>query len=60
VRDPGSDYVACVAWGGTLALTGFCLPAILSIGVYVLPVAVLLACAASLTPSGSPPVPGLA
>jgi hypothetical protein len=51
------DYIA---WTCISVLGCFCLVAILSIGIYVVPVAVLLACAVSLTPSGSPPAQGLA
>jgi hypothetical protein len=40
---------------GLIGLLGtFCVLAMLSIGVFVLPVVLLLACAATLTPSGSP------
>lgn len=41
-----------VAWLGVSALGVFCLLAILTIGVFVIPVAVLLAGAVSSTPSG--------
>jgi hypothetical protein len=44
------DYIARTCVG---LLGCFCLLAILSIGIYVAPVAVLLACAVSLTPPGS-------
>ncbi len=49
----------CVAWTCIAVLGGFCVVAILSIGIFVAPVAVLLAFAVSLTPSGSPPAQGL-
>lgn len=51
------DYAA---WTCIAVLGCFCLVAILSIGIFVTPVAVLLARAVSLTPSGSPPAQGLA
>ena len=48
----GKRLSGYVAWTCVWVLAGFCLVAILSIGIFVAPVAVLLACAASLTPSG--------
>jgi hypothetical protein len=50
----GSRISGLVAWTGIVLLSLFCLLAMLSIGIFVAPVALLLACAASLTPSGSP------
>lgn len=47
----GGGYVA---WTCIAVLAAFCLLAILSVGIYVVPVALLLAWAALLTPSGSP------
>ncbi len=41
-----------VAWTWVWFLAGFCVLAVLSVGIFVAPVAVLLACAVSLTPSG--------
>ena len=54
----GSRASRYVAWTCVSVLAGFCVLAILSIGIFVAPVAVLLGCAASLTPSG-PAVNGL-
>jgi hypothetical protein len=48
----GNRVSGYVAWTCVWALAGFCVLAILSIGIFVAPVAVLLASAASLTPSG--------
>jgi hypothetical protein len=48
----GNRVSGYVAWKCVWVLAGFCVLAILSIGIFVAPVAVLLACAASLTPSG--------
>lgn len=49
-----------VAWGLIGVLSAFCLLGVLSIGIFVLPVALLLASAARLTPasprSGQPPI----
>lgn len=55
----GGRLAGWVAWAFIALLVGFCVLAILSIGVFVAPVAVLLASAASRTPSGSPPARGL-
>jgi hypothetical protein len=55
----GNRVSGYVAWTCVWVLAGFCVLAILSIGVFVAPVAVFLACAASLTPSG-PMAGGLA
>lgn len=44
-----------VAWTCIAVLGAFCVVALFSIGILVVPVVVLLACAASRTPSGSPP-----
>ena len=49
-----------VAWACISVLGAFCGLAIFSIGILVMPVVVLLACAALCTPSGSPPGYGLA
>jgi hypothetical protein len=49
-----------VAWTAISALCCFCLLAIASIGFYVTPVVLLLAYAALLTPSSSPPAQRLA
>jgi hypothetical protein len=46
-----------LAWAAVAALALFCLLAILSIGIFVAPVAVLLGFAVSLTPSGSARTP---
>jgi len=51
----GGRVSGYVAWACVWVLGAFCLVGILSIGVFVAPVAVLLARAASLTPSGPPP-----
>jgi hypothetical protein len=48
-----------VAWTCVLLLAGFCVFALASIGLLVIPVAVLLGCAALLTPAG-PLTPGSA
>jgi hypothetical protein len=56
----GGRVSGYVAWGGISVLGAFCILGMLSIGIYVVPVAVLLARAAALTPSGSPPDRGLA
>ena len=50
----GGRTSSCVAWLGVSVLSVLCLLAVLSIGIFVVPVAVLLACAVSSTPSGSP------
>jgi hypothetical protein len=42
-----------IAWAAIALLAAFCLLAILSIGVFVLPVVVLLAVAAARTPVGT-------
>ncbi len=55
----GSRAGGWVAWTGVSLLSGFCLLALASIGLLVVPAAVLLASAALLTPSG-PAAPGLA
>jgi hypothetical protein len=52
----GGSVGAAVAWTGVSVLAVFCLIALASIGLFVLPVALLLGCAASLTPSGSQPL----
>lgn len=44
-----------VAWTCIAVLGAFCVVALFSIGIFIVPVVVLLACAASRTPSGSPP-----
>ncbi len=49
----GSRVGGYVAWVGVWLLCGFCVLAILSIGIFVLPVVLLLAFSASLTPSGA-------
>lgn len=49
----GGPVGGAVAWTGVSILAVFCLIALASIGMFVVPVALLLACAASLTPSGS-------
>jgi hypothetical protein len=46
----GSRAGGTVAWVSVALLTAFSLLAILSIGVFALPVAILLACSASLAP----------
>jgi hypothetical protein len=51
----GSRASGHVAWALVWLLIAFCLVAIASIGIFVAPVAALLAGAASLTPSGAPP-----
>jgi hypothetical protein len=51
------DYVA---WACIAALGCFCVVAILSIGIFVVPVAILLASAVLRTPSGSPSPQALA
>lgn len=48
----GDRVSGYVAWTCVWILGGFCVLAILSVGIFIAPVAVLLACAASLTPSG--------
>ena len=48
----GGSVSGVVAWTCIAVLTGFCLLALASIGLFVIPVAVLLACAASATPIG--------
>lgn len=53
----GGRVSGYVAWACVSILAAFCLVGILTIGVFVAPVAVLLARAASLTPAGSPPGP---
>lgn len=53
----GGDISGYVAWACVSVLAAFCVAGILTIGVFVAPVAVLLARATSLTPSGSPPGP---
>ena len=52
----GGQVGGVVAWTGVSVLSVFCLIALASIGLLVLPVALLLASAASLTPSGSQPL----
>jgi hypothetical protein len=47
-----------VAWAGVCVCGMLCVVGIFSIGIFVLPVTVLLALAASLTPSKGPPAPG--
>jgi hypothetical protein len=49
-----------VAWACISILGAFCFVALFSIGIFVVPVVVLLACAASRTPSGAPPADALA
>ena len=56
----GGRVTVWVAWTFVALLVGVCVVTIPSIGISVTPVAVLLACAASRTPSGSPPARGLA
>ncbi|HZV72137.1 MAG TPA: hypothetical protein VFF79_00320 [Conexibacter sp.] len=53
----GGRVSGYVAWACVCLLSVLCVVGILTIGVFVAPVAVLLACATSLTPSGSPPGP---
>lgn len=53
-RSHGSRASGYLAWSSIGLLAAFCLLAILSIGVFVIPVAVALAVAASLTPAGPP------
>jgi hypothetical protein len=48
----GGAVSGVVAWTCVLLLGVFCLIALASIGLFVVPVAVLLACAASVTPPG--------
>jgi hypothetical protein len=48
---PVSGYVA---WTGVAGLAGFCLLGLASIGLFVVPVAVLLAWAVAITPPASP------
>ncbi len=55
----GGRVSGYVAWACVSILAALCLVGILTIGVFVAPVAVLLARAASLTPSGSPPGPAV-
>jgi hypothetical protein len=50
----GGRLSGALAWSAIAILAVFCLLAVFSIGVYVLPVAVLLARAAALTPSPAP------
>lgn len=56
----GGRVAGRVAWVFVALLSGECVVAIASIGIFAAPVAVLLACAAAKTPSGSPEVCGLA
>lgn len=51
----GSASSGWAAWGLVGLLWVFCLLAALSVGVFALPVALLLACAAALTPRGRSP-----
>ena len=51
----GSRPSAYVAWALIGLLIAFCLLAVASIGIFVVPGAALLAGAAALTPSGTPP-----
>jgi hypothetical protein len=53
-RSHGSRTSGYLVWSSIGLLAAFCLLAILSIGVFVIPVAVALAVAASLTPAGAP------
>lgn len=48
----GGSVSGVVAWTCVSLLAVFCLLALASIGLFVIPVAVLLACAASATPVG--------
>lgn len=50
----GGRVGSYVAWACIAVLFAFCVVALFSIGILVVPVVVLLACAASRTPSGSP------
>jgi len=54
-RTHGRRISGYIAWSLIGLLGAFCLLAMLSIGVFVLPVALLLAAAARLTPSAAPP-----
>ena len=51
----GGRISGYLAWACVSLLAAFCFLAMFSIGVFVVPVALLLARAVSLTPSGSPP-----
>jgi 4-amino-4-deoxy-L-arabinose transferase-like glycosyltransferase len=51
----GSRPSGHLAWTCIAALIVFCMAAAASIGIFVLPAAALLAGAAALTPSGTPP-----
>jgi hypothetical protein len=53
----GGRVSGYVAWTCVTVLAGFCVIGLASIGLFVAPVAVLLARATSLTPSGSPSGP---
>jgi hypothetical protein len=54
-RSRGGRASGYLAWSSIGVLSAFCLLAILSIGVFVVPMAAMLAVAASLTPAGTPP-----
>lgn len=56
----GGRRSSAIAWGATGLLAAFALLAILSIGVFVVPVVLLLAWAAALTPSGGNVAPAAA
>jgi hypothetical protein len=49
----GGRLSGLIAWTGVIALSGFCLLALLSIGIFVVPVVLLLARAVLLTPDRS-------
>ncbi|HYZ81053.1 MAG TPA: hypothetical protein VE571_07280 [Solirubrobacteraceae bacterium] len=51
----GGRVSGVVAWTGVVLVAGFCLLGAASIGLFVVPVALLLGRAAALTPSGTPP-----
>jgi hypothetical protein len=48
----GGRVSGVVAWACVSTLAAFCVLALFSIGIFVVPVAALLACAVSVTPSG--------